>query len=290
MDTPQAYLGWLEKHGITHVIQPFLYTIVSWVGWCSPPAADKSALALACMDLTGVFFLDDCPPAEVDQHFDDFECLLKGDLPRPTAPAISHAYRELLTQVQACSSSSLFAQYLDGRRALVRGYRRRRELTRSGGPIRFAEYLKLRVTTIFVDQWVDLWEALGSFELTGGEELATLVLQTRRMLSRWHVLENELSSESRDVREGVPNLVQLDATERRVGIVDARKHVAELANRTEQTLVELLSRLRATAHDESFTGFLELVKSCHEGGTEIYRRADPTRYTSHLSEIEPAGS
>lgn len=279
---PQAYRRWLETYAIAETVQPLLSTILSWTGRCSPPNADASALALACMDLTGVFYLDDCPPSEADQHLDNFESLLKGDTPKPTAPAIYHAYRELLTRVQSSCSNRLFSQYLAGRQKLVCGYRRRRALTRTGDPICFADYLELRMATIFVDQWIDLWEALGGFKFTESERVSVVVVQTRRALSHWHVFENELSSESRDARDNVPNLVRIDAAERGVQIADARKNVTTLAEQSEKTLTERTEQLCSTAHDESFTGFIGLVKSCHQGGSDIYRHVDPSRYTSRV--------
>lgn len=266
---PPAFDAWVREFGLQRALAPIVYTVLAWTVWCSPRGASMDARAVAAMDLgLCFFFLDDHPDDGAERLYDDVERLLDGHVPAAGDPPLQHAYHEIFERMAARGLP--LDRYREGRRALLRCYRRRRVAAT------FDAYLALRTTTIYVDQWLDMWEVLGDFYLSAEERRNPLLARARTSMIRWHVYENDLASIERDARAGVPNLVRLHGG----ALPEAIAEVKALADHEERSFVEACAELRSRPMSQSVLRHLDLLEICHRGGIENYRRQNPARYAA----------
>lgn len=226
-----------------------------------------------------LFFLDDCQSEDVEELYDQVERLLDGHVVDATAAPIHRAYDNIFRRMAALSLP--LDRYRESRKKLLRCYRRRRDLIAGRVTVTFDEYLALRMTTIYVDQWLDMWEVLADFYLPEEEYSLPALKSARSSMNRWNVYENDLASIDRDACVGVPNLVPLRARERGITQEQAASEVQELADQEQQSFAQACCDLYKSGPSPHLLQYVNLLETCYNGGLEnYYRRKDPARYAA----------
>lgn len=275
---PSGLDAWIRELDVSNHVEPVLFTTLMWVKWCSPRGAPDSLRTIACMDLSLYFFCLDDHQQEGDALalFDLVEGILDGQAPSVQHP-LSYAYRDVLDKMSMTDIP--LDRHIASRKMLLDCYRRRLLLARGVEDTSFDEYRRIRATTIYIDQWLDMWEVLGRFYLEDDERAIPALTSAKENLILWHVYENDLASVDRDRQSGIPNLLDLRAAETGDSIEEARHDMERMATNAHEEFVAACNELEQRTLSDRVDQHVDLLKICHAGGLENYRRKNPGRYS-----------
>ncbi len=207
--------GWLEGFGLRGSLAHAIETASAWTAICSPASASDEDRRLAALDLTlWLFAVDDDEGPLRAQALD--RCVEQLHGRRPSGPAGREpvvAARERLLELIGARASSL-DRYRRSRVRYVEAVGRRDGMRPDEPPPSFEDYLRLRETTIYVEQWIELWGALRSIDLQADRDRAPELRTATRAIVHWNIFDNEPRSLTRDRARGTPNLVDLWSRER----------------------------------------------------------------------------
>jgi hypothetical protein len=271
---PDGFDLWIRKFGnLKEQISHVLYTSLMWTRWCSPKESTNEQRCIAGADLAMFFFaIDDELGEDRMLLYDDVQELLDGTNSRPT----SEYFRGAENILRRMGDFGLpLDRYINSRKNLLAKYRLRHTLSK-GGQISFSDYLEIRKVTIYIDQWLDMWEILGDFYL-GTDELERLS-NLKRKLVLWHVLKNDLVSVERDRDANTPNLVYLYEAQHGIGHDEAYVRLEEQSSAAIETFREELDNLRREQLNEKLEIYMNLLQVCYEGGVRNYYHENPKRY------------
>lgn len=244
-----------------------------WTRWCSPRGSTDEQKCIASADLAMFFFaIDDELGEERMQLYDDVQRLLDGRNPRPTSEYFRGA-ENILGRIGDIGLP--LDRYINSRKDLLEKYRLRHALSK-GGTISFSDYLEIREVTIYIDQWLDMWEILGDFYL-GADELERLS-NLKRKLVLWHVLKNDLVSVERDRDASIPNLVRLYEVQHGVSRDQACVRLEQQASEALEAFEAELNSFRAQQLNRRLDAYIDLLQICYEGGVRNYCHENPKRY------------
>lgn len=276
---PPPFDKWVRDFGLEQQLRPLVYNACAWTVSASPPMASVEWRAVACMDLTLFFgFLDDYDGDNVEELYDHVEQSLNGHLHDATAIPLLRAYDDIFRRM--ASRGLPLDRYRASRKALLRCYRQRHELVTGRATATFDEYFALRMTTIYVGQWLDMWEVLDDFYLPAEEYTLPMLECARSSMMTWHVYENDLVSIDRDARAHVPNLVPLRAHDRGIAPEQAAAEVQNLADEAQQSFAQACRELYESAPSPRLVRYVNLLETCYNGGLENYRHKNPARYAA----------
>jgi Terpene synthase family 2, C-terminal metal binding len=276
---PPIFDAWVRDFGLERLLQPIVYTAIAWTASCSPAQASMDARAVACMDVSlCCFFLGDYQGDDVEQLYDYVDRMLDGHVLEATAPPLYRSYNDILRRV--ASRGLPLDRYRESRKKLLRCYRHRHELSAGRATTTFDEYAALRMTTIYVDQWLNMWEVVDGFYLPAEEHNLQVLDRARSSMIRWHVYENELASIDRDARDHVPNLVPLLALERGIAPEQAANEIQDLADQEQRSFAQACSELYESAPSPHLVRYANLLEACYHGGLENYQQKKQARYTA----------
>ena len=159
---PPLFDRWVREHGIEDDVAPLLYTVTTWVKHCSPAEATPDQRALACMDLAiSFFYLDDYAGEDYHALFDQYEATLAGR-PPPAARGAVAAHADLFAKLGALGHP--MDAYIAEERRLLAEYRLRNDVRRGLAHLTYARHREARLVTIYVYQWLELWQLIGHEE------------------------------------------------------------------------------------------------------------------------------
>lgn len=289
---PKQFKAWVESFQLTETLTQLLRTVSVWAHYCSPPVSDERSMAIAHADLAlWFFYLDDYDKDDYEIFFNDCSRILDSRGAIAERSPLLRAYADVIKQVATYDCD--LTHYLGGRRQSLELIRKRiRTGRRRGSKPTFNEYYNERMISVYVYQWLDMWEILGGFYLTPEERASFEIKEAKRSVTAWHILQNDMRSLHRDIRCGSPNLLLLHAEESSdidvtvsavekmfIDELDIFKRMSELAQRKMQS-----DRVR------QYMGLLEI---CLTGGAksfweikERYSREDV--YRSLKLAVDPA--
>jgi len=198
---------WLAERGLSEEVRRCSEPAVAWGYYCSPAEASLDQLELAALDLAlWLFAVDDYAGPDADDHLG--RCLeqLRGH-GEPEAP-VERARSMLLDRM--CRAGATTEGYLRSRERYVEAIAQRNRYRegRAAAPS-FDAYLELRETTIYVEQWVEVWGLVSGFAPCSLGSRQPRCVQAERAIAHAHILRNEARSLDRDREAGIPNLVEL---------------------------------------------------------------------------------
>jgi hypothetical protein len=292
---PRGYDAWVRAFGLEVRVADLLRTVCLWTVRAAPADATEEDRALACMDLTLSFAeLDDYAGVDEEGLFAEHLAVLDGARPGPAVPsraeraacpgngpgasARARAHADLLDRLGRRGAP--LTHYLGGRHAVVDAYRIRNAVRRRERRLSFAAYLDLRLTTIFVAQWVDLWEIVGGFALTPAERARPERAVAVEAACLWHVLHNDVVSRARDAARGEPNLVALAAVEEGVTADEAARRLLARARVAAAELDEAAAAFVAAAPGGRAARYAAFLGTCVQAGVDNYYRDNPARYAA----------
>lgn len=272
---PPGFDEWVRAQHIESEVGPHVYTVATWTRHCSPPDATSPQKALACTDLAVCFFyLDDYQGEDYRSLFDEYE----SNLDRVGGPAaskrpISEAHSTLLKQLQDLGHP--MAWYIEQERKLLDEYRLRNDVSRGIASIDYERYRSSRLVTIYVYQWVELWQLLAGFPIAESERATAAYQDSVRLTSTYFYLGNELYSLERDVERGDPNLVPLLAREEGIDLDEAAARIAAERDEVAQQFEDAVGQLMAGSDTMRRCG--ALLRQCVDSATAA-RHDNPERY------------
>jgi len=280
---PSPFDSWVRAHGIEDEVAPILYTVTTWVKHCSPPHASTEQLALACMDLAvSFFYLDDYEREDDHELFAQYEMTLTGEpaagLNAPSGlrrnQAIIRAHADLLGKLQ--SMGHPMQEYVAEERRLLAEYRYRNSTKRGHETLTYDRYRDCRLVTIYVYQWLELWQLLDHFPVSAHERASPIYQDAVRLTATFFVLGNELYSLDRDIRNREPNLVCILADEQAIPLTEAARRIALERDEVARAFETLRADLSVQTGALRKCG--QLLDQCVRAATAA-RHDNPGRYT-----------
>lgn len=292
-DVPPLFATWMTSFGVKDFIAPLLRTVSVWANYCSPPHAPAQSMATAHADLAlWFFYLDDYERDDYESFFDECLRILDGGQPTTKNSTLLKAYADVVAQVVSHGHDPTY--YLQGRRRSVEQIRQRIRFgkNRVEGRLTFEEYYAQRMISVYVYQWIDMWEIIGDFYLDPQERVLPEIAEAKRAVTAWHILQNDMRSLRRDIGSGSPNLVLLHAEQKTAHIEETVATMRglfreELDNfqRSSQSLLRSMPSLRVRR-------YIELLNICLTGGEksfwEIKERYDWDTLQQLLRGLRPA--
>ena len=271
---PEGFDLWIGQFGgLREQISPVLYTSLMWVRWCSPLECTDAQRCIAGADLALFFFsIDDASGRGRLRLYTDVQELLDGRNPRPDSDFFRGA-EDILNRMREFGLP--LDRYIESRKELLAQYRTRLALG-NGETISFTDYLNVRKVTIYIDQWLDMWEVLGDFMLDEGE--LERVSKLKDALVLWHVLKNDLVSVERDRKAGIPNLVSLRAAELGIDSNEASRRLEHQASSAQGAFLEETRNLQRVGLSPKLKKYAALLTNCYDGGVRNYCHVNPERY------------
>ncbi|GEM_PF-2909951 len=316
-DLPGPFVAWVRRFGLEGLIRgPLLRTVRVWADYCSPPGASEAAMSTAYADLAlWFFYLDDYEGQDFELLFDACaqildradvgEPLLDGAQPtlessESAPPGLLPAFADVVTQIQAHGEARA-TRYIQSRRDSLDKIRARIRVSRDPHcpAFDYRAYYDLRMVSVYVHQWVVLWEIVGGFCLDEGQRALPEVTEARRAVTAWHILQNDMRSVERDMRAGSPNLVLLHAEHE---APDIHASVAEIRGLFDEELENFRAAQATVAAsgaeggwpDGAMRRYFELLEICLTGGErsfwEISERYDWAALEALLEQGEPAAT
>lgn len=216
---PAGFDRWVRAFGLEEDIAPILFTVATWVKYCSWEDATEEQHVLACMDLAiSFFYLDDYQVEDYAALFEDFRRNLQGQDPRYQRPTVL-AHADLLRRLRALERP--MDDFVAIRLRLLDEYLVRNAAMRGRIALTFERYWQCRLVTIDVQQWVELWLLLWDHRLTREERENPNLADAVRLAATFFFLGNDLYSFERDAAKGEPNLVCLWRDEQRISLEEA---------------------------------------------------------------------
>jgi hypothetical protein len=223
---PGGFDRWVRDFGIQHEVAPVLYTVVTWVKYCSWVDAPEEHQVLACMDLSiSFFFLDDYQNEDYPELFEEFRRNLNGEPHRSSRPVVL-AHADLLRRLRAFGRP--MESFLEIRRRLLDEYMLRNAVMRGKAKVGFDRYWQCRMVTIDVQQWFELWLVMWDYRLSDAERSNQTLNDAIRLAATFFFLGNDLYSFERDAAKGEPNLVCLWRDDKHVSLVDAASSIDQM--------------------------------------------------------------
>ena len=270
-DVPPLFATWMHSFGVTEIVAPLLRTVSVWASYCSPSHASAQSMATAHADLAlWFFYLDDYDGDDYESLFDDCLRILDGNRPTMDRPSLMRAYADVVDQVASHGHDPTC--YLQSRCKSVEQIRQRIRFSKSprNKRVTFEEYYAQRMVSVYVYQWMDMWEIIGDFYLDSQERMSPEVAEAKRAVTAWHILQNDMRSLRRDIDSGSPNLVLLHAEqktariEETVGIIrDLFREELENFQRASQSLLRSMPSLRVRR-------YIDLLDICLTGGEKSF--------------------
>lgn len=226
---PEGFDRWVRDFGIQEDIAPILFTVVTWVKYCSWVDSTEEQQVLACMDLAiSFFYLDDYQQEDYADLFDEFRRNLDGQEPRSSRPSVL-AHADLLGRLRALGRP--MDDFIGIRRRLLDEYLLRNGAMRGKATLTFDRYWQCRLVTIDVQQWVELWLLLWDYRLSPEERSNQTFVDAIRLAATFFFLGNDLYSFERDKAKGEPNLVCLWQDEHGVPLKEAASEIDRMRAR-----------------------------------------------------------
>lgn len=270
---PPAFDRWVRQWRIETEVVPNLYTVTTWTKHCSPEGASSEQRAVACMDLAiSFFYLDDYAGSDYHAVFDAFEANHRG-APRENALPAAVAHADLLAQLRGLGRSLTW--YTELELALLGEYRLRNDAARGLVPLTFDRYRACRLVTIYVYQWLELWQLIGDFQIGAAERESAAFRDGVRLASTFYYLGNELYSLERDQQRGELNLVPLLAAQEGIDLAAAVERLEVQRSDAGQAFAEVLPAMLAGSAELRRCG--ELLDRCVRVA-EAARADNPLRY------------
>ena len=272
---PKAFDQWLRAFGIQEEIAPILFTVISWVKIASPPEATPKQLALACMDLAvSFFYLDDYQDEDYQELLDDFSRNLAGESPKTLRPIVI-AHANLLQQFWALGQPMDY--FLEWRQKLLTEYSFRNRVIRGEEKVDFQRYMECRRTTIYVDGWFGLWLLLENIQLTASERCTLASTEALKLLTTFHIFDNELHSIDRDISSSVPNLVVLLSNEQSVSLNAAVLKLTQTLDEVKRSFIKATNILLASSSTENLHRCSQILR-CSFDSAIAASRENQKRY------------
>ncbi len=279
-DILAAVDGWLRSHGLPAELHQAARGAARWLQHCAPADGSRHSKIMVCKDLTlWLSSIDDhdCNKSGQEQFFADcLRILDRGHGGRPDEPSGSlRAYGEIIRDVQAISGDT--SRYLSGRKRYIHciAARNRRDHRFS-----FDEYLGLRRTTIFVDQWMELFAILEGFQLTEEDRLSPGLQRAAESAIDSSVFLNEVYSVDRD-KGFVPNLVHLRQRERGCSRGEAVAEVNQMYDDAVRRYAAAAQDLRSRPLPDRVLRYLDYLDHTIRGSRSAYRD-NQSRYAPPL--------
>lgn len=264
---PPPFESWMDSFGIKDIVRPLIRTVSVWANNCSPPDASVQSMATAFADLAlWFFYLDDYDREDYESFFDDCRRILDGSEPLAQSPPLLRAYGDVVVQVG--SRGQDLGYYLEGRRKSLELIRQRIRFSRTQSTRRvtFEEYYAQRMLSVYVYQWMDMWEILGGFYLDPHERALPDLIEAKRAVTAWHILQNDARSLRRDIEAGSPNLVLLYAEQKSARVDDTIAALQGMFRSELESFQSASQSLLQTMPSARLRRYLELLHICLTGG------------------------
>ena len=244
--------AWLVEFGLTESLASSIEVSSAWASSSSPRSLVEDR-CLAALDMVlWLFSIDDYDGPDPSAFVRRCRAQLEGAAPGQGAGA--RARHALVESLRARGRP--LERYLASRVRYAEAIERRLHYGRevSVRPS-FEEYLELRRSTIYVEQWIELWDVLMGWELMIHRQRQPSMRLAESAIRDWNIFYNELRSLSRDRSSGTPNLVDLWPTG--IGNLEDRARAAS----------EAYDRLRDVLwqDDRVPRGYIELLDRCRSG-------------------------
>lgn len=272
---PPGFDEWVRSQHIESEVGPNVYTVATWTRHCSPPDATGPQRALACTDLAVCFFyLDDYQAEDYRTLFDEYEANLNGiGGAAASERPITVAHCELLRRLRGFGHPMTW--YIEQEHKLLDEYRLRNDVSRGAATIDYERYRDSRLVTIYVYQWVELWQLLAGFPVSESERTTAAYQDSVRLTSTYFYLGNELYSLQRDLERGDPNLVPLLAQQTGIGLDEAAAQLAAERDEVAKQFEDAVGQLMAGTDNMRRCGVL--LQQCVDSATAA-RHDNPDRY------------
>lgn len=243
---PPGFDQWVRDFGIEEDIAPILFTVTTWVKYCSWIEASDEQHVLACMDLAiSFFYLDDYQQEDYPELFEEFRRNL-DDKPLQSSRNSVRAHADLLRRLRAFGQP--MEAFVDIRKALLDEYLLRNAVMRGKAEVTFERYWRCRMVTIDVQQWFELWLVMWDHRLTPEERSNPTLADAVRLAATFFFLGNDLYSFERDAAKGEPNLVCLWHDEHPGLSLDAAAR--EIDKKRERALTDFYTAIDALVDPE----------------------------------------
>lgn len=262
---------WLDSFGIKELVSPLMRTVSVWANNCSPPHASARSMMTAYADLAlWFFYIDDYEHDDYEAFFDQCLRILDGSRPTTDSSSLLHAYSDVILRVG--SHGHDLAEYLESRRKSVELIRQRIRFSRKQARERptFDEYYAQRMISVYVYQWMDLWEIIGGFYLDPEERALPELAEAERAVTAWHILQNDARSLRRDIDAGSPNLVLLYAEQKAMNAEDAIAAMRELFRAELENFQSASRSLLQSNPSVRVRQYLELLELLLTGGEKSF--------------------
>lgn len=268
-DTAARFDAWAARLELTATLAKLRGVVLPWVARCAPEGTSADDHCLAAADLAlFIFYLDDLDGPDEPLRFADAERILAGEIPSPDASPLCHGWRDLLAQVSTRGLS--IERYLTDRQTALAAWRTRNAARRSGVTWRLEDWLTLRSTTIFMRQWMSLWELLTGRVVSDAMRARPAFERAVRATCRWQVLANEVASVDRDRATGETNAVFLEMRERGVSEHEAVTRVMAMASAARRDFDHAARALLDDTDDVALQSYVHGLRVSIEGAVEHY--------------------
>ncbi len=267
-DTAARFDAWAARFELTATLAKLRGVVLPWVARCAPDGVSADDHALAAADLAlFIFYLDDLDGPDEAARFAEVERILDGEVPPPDASPLRRGWRNLLDEMAARGPAS--ARCVADRRVALAAWRARNDARRAGRRWALEDWIALRCTTIFMRQWMSLWEALTGRVVCDATRARPAFEAAVRATCRWQVLYNELASVARDRATGETNAVLLVMRDGALTEPEAAARVMAMAAAARTDFERARSELGAGA-DDALRAYLDGLAVSIEGAVEHY--------------------
>jgi hypothetical protein len=262
LNLPPLFAEWISSWDLEEILAPILRSTVVWVKRVSPPNASPDNLAVACMDLVWFSYLDNCLKEDYNIVFENFSKILDGYQPASDEPKLFRAYADVINKVaqKGYDMQYYLQQRKDNLRHRVDLAKQRLYGRTNKNKLSFNEYFEIRQTTIGVSYWMTLWEILEDFYLNPSERVMGEVKQGVRAVSSVYLLDNDLQSLLRDLKEGNPNLVILYMEQYGGDIFSSAQYIKGLIQREVNTFRHSFVSIQNSAPSDRLRQYFELLE------------------------------
>lgn len=267
-DTALRFDAWAARFELTDTLARLRGVVLPWVANCAPEGASADDHALAAADLAMfIFYLDDIDEEEESRRFAEVERVLAGEHLGPEASPLQRGWSDLVERVAARGLP--MARFISDRQAVLAAWRERNDARRRARIWSLEDWISLRSTTIFMRQWMSLWELVSTGVVSDQARAHPAFERAVRATCRWQVLYNEVASIARDRASGETNAVLLVMRDRRLDERDAATHVLRTA-KDERDEFERAARELAVGDDGVLRAYVDALRMSIEGAVAHY--------------------
>ncbi len=259
-----SVLEQLDSWGLAEPLHEASKAAATWACYCSPDDASEPQRRLAALDLTlWLFAVDDHEGPDVDAYLQRCRAQLRGE--GSSDDALGRARDELTRTLLDAAGPAGLRRYFESRIAYVDAIGRRNRVRDGRDPLpSYDDYLRLRETTIYVDQWIEVWSIVAGFERPQAGVDDPRWMAAERAIAHCHILQNEPRSLERDRASRTPNLVDLLCAQQDCGIDEGIAAMAHQHQRACADYDEAIGPLRGDPRAPA--PYVQLLDACRFGG------------------------